>query len=397
MGAVDLGRRDGRRYRRTFYGGTRREVRDKLDAAIHQKKTGGLPTAGRQTVGQFLTAWLEEVAKPRLRPSTYRSYSDLIRLHVIPDLGHIRLERLSAQDVQRMMNAKLEDGLSPRRVQYIRAVMRAALNQAVNWGLVPRNAAGITSAPRSIKHPVRVLTPGDAQRLLDAARGDRLEALYTVALSLGLRQGEALGLRWSDVDLSSRTLSVVYALQRVGGKLQLVEPKTDRSRRTIRLPAIVADALREHERRQQDDRKAAGERWQTSGLVFTTTIGTPLDGTTVTHQFQRLLVKANLPKIRFHDLRHSCASLLLAQGVSPRVVMETLGHSQISLTMNTYTHVIPAVQAEAADAMDRLLLGSAGDQAGGIAVSSSRSRAARTTTTRSPGRIAGISPRATSS
>jgi len=181
-----------------------------------------------------------------------------------------------------------------------------------------------------------------------------------VALSLGLRQGEVLGLRWQDIDLREQRLTVVHALQRVGGKLRLVEPKTARSRRSIKLPTVIVDLLGEHRKRQVRDRLLAGARWQHSNMVFTTTIGTPLEGTLVTHRFPQLLASAGLPRIRFHDLRHSCASLLLAQGVSPRVVMETLGHSQISLTMNTYTHVMPAVQAEAANAMDRIFSPPAG-------------------------------------
>ena len=353
-GVIDLGRVNGKRTRKTFYGATRKEVQERLTAALRERQVGTLPTAGRETVGQFLTGWLEDSAKPKLRPSTFRSYSDLLRLHLIPTIGHLRLERLTPQEVQSLLNAKVASGLSPRRVEYIRAVLRAALNQAIRWGLISRNAAGLSNPPRVTRRPVQVLTPEDAQRFLEVARGDRYEALYTVALSLGLRQGEALGLRWQDVDLNARTLQVRHALQRVEGKLQLVEPKTERSRRTIRMPQVVADSLLQHQARQEELRLLAGGRWTQNSLIFTTTLGTPLEGINVTRQFQRLLAASGLPRLRFHDLRHSCASLLLAQGIAPRVVMETLGHSQISLTMDTYSHVMPAVQAEAADAMDRV-------------------------------------------
>ena len=353
-GVINLGRVNGKRARKTFYGATRKEVKDRLTAALAQQQQGTLPTGGRETVGQFLTNWLEDTARPKLRPSTFESYSGLVRLHLIPTIGHVRLEQLTPQQVQAMLNAKLASGLSPRRVEYIRAVLRAALNQAVRWGMTARNAAGLSTAPRVIRRPVQVLSPEEAQRFLEAAKGDRHEALFTVALSLGLRQGEALGLRWQDVDLRARTLSVVHALQRVDGKLRLVEPKTDRSRRTIRMPEVVADSLVDHKRRQAERRLLAGGRWTNTSLIFTTSLGTPLEGIGVTKHFQDLLAATGLPRLRFHDLRHSCASLLLAQGVAPRVVMETLGHSQISLTMDTYTHVMPAVQAEAAEAMDRV-------------------------------------------
>jgi len=191
-------------------------------------------------------------------------------------------------------------------------------------------------------------------------RGHRLEALYTIAITVGLRQGEALGLRWQDVDLDAGSLRVRHSLQRIEGRLQLVEPKTERSRRTVSLPGVVVSALREHRVRQLQERLLAGSRWQESDYVFTSTIGTPLDGVTVTHRFQETLRRLGMPHQRFHDLRHACASLLLAQGVSPRVVMETLGHSQISVTMNVYAHVIPALQRDAADRMDALLTRSGG-------------------------------------
>jgi integrase len=171
---------------------------------------------------------------------------------------------------------------------------------------------------------------------------------------MGLRQGEILGLRWSDVDLEAATIRVTQALQRVNGRLDFVEPKSQSSRRTIPLPATVARALRAHRSRQLEERLAAGARWRESDLVFTTSVGTPLDCRNVTRRFQAALEGAGLPRLRFHDLRHTAASLMLAQGVPPRVVMETLGHSQISLTMNTYSHVIPALQREAADRMEAI-------------------------------------------
>jgi integrase len=181
--------------------------------------------------------------------------------------------------------------------------------------------------------------------------------VYLVALGVGLRQGEILGLAWSDVDLEASTLTVRHALQRIDGSLVLVEPKSATSRRIVALPVLVRDALRTHRVRQRTDRLLAGSCWHDDprGLVFTTTVGTPMDGIAVTRRFQAILRDAGLPRQRFHDLRHACASLLLAQGVAPRVVMETLGHSQITLTLNTYSHVIPALGRAAADQMDAVL------------------------------------------
>jgi integrase len=202
---------------------------------------------------------------------------------------------------------------------------------------------------------VKPFTPDEARLFLEVIRGDRLEALYSVALAVGLRQGEALGLRWGDIDLNSGTLRVRSALQWLYGKPHFVEPKTERSRRSIALPRVAIDALRPHRTRQFEERLIAGSSWQEHGLVFATTVGSPIHPRNLVRHFHRTLEKAGLPKKRFHDLRHTCASLLLAQGVQPRVVMEILGHSQISLTMDTYSHVIPALTREAANHMDAIL------------------------------------------
>jgi integrase len=245
-------------------------------------------------------------------------------------------------------------GLTPRTVQHIHATLRTALDQAVKWDFAPRNVAMLVDAPRVRRAEVKPFTPDKARKFLDAAREDRLEGLYAVAM-LGLRQGEILGLRWPDINLVAGTVSVRQSLQRVGGKLTAVDTKTDRSRRSVRLPQVTAAALVRHQARQQEERQSAGSLWKENDFVFTTTIGTPMDGPTVTHRFQNLLQSAGLPRMRFHDLRHTCATLLLAQGVHPRVVMEILGHSQIAITMNLYSHVIPAMQEEVATRLDEIL------------------------------------------
>jgi integrase len=220
---------------------------------------------------------------------------------------------------------------------------------------VARNVATLVQPPRVQRYEISPLDADQAQRLLSAIRGDRLEALFSVALAIGLRQGEALGLRWQDVELDAGILRIRHALQRIDGELVLVEPKTMRSRRTIQLPSLAVGALREHRVRQSAERALVGEEWNDQDFVFTSQLGRPLHGATVTHRFQKLLAAAGLPRQRFHDLRHGCATLLLAQGVSARVVMDVLGHSAITLTLNTYSHVVPALQTEAARRMDAAL------------------------------------------
>jgi integrase len=353
---LHLGYERGRRRRKHLYAHTRREALDKLDRARHDRKLGlGFSGNERQTVAQFLDRWLIDAARPSVRPRTYATYESYVRVHLIPAIGSVPLQKLGPADVQRLLNAKLDAGLAPRTVLHIRAVLRHALNQAVRWGILLRNAASLVDCPRVPAYEVRAMSPEEARLLLKAVHGDRLESAYVLALGVGLRQGELLGLEWDDVDLDAATLQVRQTLQRIEGKLRIVEPKTRRSRRVVLLPRFVIAALRAHRARQLEERHWAGSRWHENRFVFTSTIGTPLDGTNVTHRLHVLLDRAGIPRIRFHDLRHACATLLVGQGVHMRVVMETLGHSQIGLTMNTYAHVLPSLQQDAADRMEAAL------------------------------------------
>jgi integrase len=355
--AITLGYQGGKLKRKSFYGKTREEVQAKLIATLNDQKKGLPIITERQTLAQFLQMWLAEVAKQSVRPKTYKTYDYIVKLHIEPALGKKALVKLSPQDAQRFLNDKLKSGLSARTVRHINDTLRCALNVALRWGLVSRNVATLVGPPRIQRKEIRSFTPEEAKTFLETIKGDRLEALFSVALSLGLRQGEALGLRWQDVDFDARTLRVNYAIQRIEGRLQMVEPKTERSRRVLPLPETVLSALRTHRSRQLEERLLLGSHWQETGLVFTSTIGTPLEPRNVVRKFHALLKKAGLPHSRFHDLRHSCASLLLAQGVPARTVMDILGHSQISLTMNTYAHVMPAMKQEAMDLMDSILTG----------------------------------------
>ena len=344
----------GRR-RRVFYGESREEVRRKLNKAIREVDTGTFIDARGRRLGDFLDQWLTEVVRPTVRQWTYAGYEVNVRLHIKPVLGAIKLDDLTPLDVQRWMNRKVAEGLSAKSVRHMRGTLRAALNQALRWGMVGRNVAMLTEPPRGPKYEIKPLEPEEARRFLAAVKGDRLEALYSVALALGLRQGEALGLRWQDVDLDRGRMRVVHQLQRVESKLTLVDLKTELSRRTLVLPASTWLKLRQHHDHQQEEKAAAGRNWQDRDLVFTKVGGQPLEGTTVSRMFHRHLDAAGLTQRRFHDLRHSCATLLLVQGVSPRVVMEVLGHSDVGMTLNTYSHVIPQLRQEAADRMNEIL------------------------------------------
>jgi len=356
-GSVHIGYQDGKRVRKHVMGHSRAEVKEKMAALMRAHDEQRPIPSQRDKVGPFLRRWLDEVAKPALRASTYDSYDDILVAHLIPGLGHIAIAKLSPADIHTFLNAKLNGGLSPRRVEYIHAVLRRAIVTAERWGMVSRNVAKLVDPPRVPKHEIRPLTPEQARLLIETAADDRFRALYVTALGTGLRQGELLGLRWEDVDLDAGRLRVRYALANVGGTLTLLEPKTDRSRRNVVLPESVAVALRSHRTRQRMDRLVAGSRWVDSGHVFTTTIGTPLHAATVTRAFQAALDRAGLPRSRFHDLRHAAATFLLAQGMTLEDVKQLLGHSSITLTSNTYGHVLEQRQRQVAQAMDAVLGG----------------------------------------
>jgi integrase len=353
---ISLGYVGGRRRRRSFYGRTKTEAREKMQAALREVQGGARLPAGRVTVGTFLTEWLEG-ARQSVRPSTHSSYAHWLTRHVIPELGRVRLEKLGPQDVQRLMARKRAQGLSPQSVQHIRAVLRRALQQAVKWRIVTHNAAALADPPRVPRRPLVQVSPEAARQILAAVEGTRLEAVVTLTLFTGLRQGEALGLRWPDLDLDACTLRVGMALQRLRRgpgspcPLVLVEPKTSRSRRSVDFPRAVAEVMRRHRAAQAEERLRAGMLWEEPipGLVFTTVLGRPLDGPTVTKAFQDLLMRAGLPRLTYHELRHGCATLLLASGTDIAVVRDILGHSTIALTADTYAAVLPSLQRAAAE------------------------------------------------
>ena len=355
MAQADLGWQDGKRRRKSIYGRTKSEVQEKLRETLHRKAHGLPPVPEQEMVGTFLRRWLE-IKQGSVRQRTWTRYEQIVRAHLLPSLERVRLARLTPQDVAACLR-HVEASGSAYRARGARDVLRTALNQAVRWELVPRNVAALTDPPRHRPRQIKPLTPGQAATLLSTVSGDRLEGLLTVALGLGLRQGEALGLRWEDVDLEAGQLSVQQTLERAGAEPRFEEPKTERSRRTITMPGVAVAALRRHRTRQLEEQLAAGSRWRKSGLVFTTSIGTPMHRARLHTSFKQILLAAGLPDIRYHDLRHTAATLLLAQGVDPRTIMETLGHSRISMTMDTYAHVMPALKRGAADKMDAILSG----------------------------------------
>lgn len=351
VAALNLGYQGGRRNRKHYFGRTRQEAAQKLQRAQRALADGGALTSDRQTVSSLLEIWLRDSATERVRPRTLERYEGIVRLHLIPALGHIRLNKLTPAHVDAMMNRAFKDGASPRSVAQHRAVLQSPQRRdALGLGESKHREPCRAAARARTRHP-RPNTKG-RQGAPPGLQGDRLEALFTVALTSGLRQGEALGLRWSDLDLEVGVLTVRRTPQRISGSWRLMEPKTARSHRTIPLPAPVAASLREHRARQLKERLRAEGAWEGQAwgdLVFADELGRPLSGFHVLRRFKALLTEAGLPTMRYHDLRHGAASLMAAQGVPARVAMELLGHSQISTTMNIYTHVTADAQRDAVE------------------------------------------------
>ena len=352
--AVDFGWQNGKRKRKTVYGNTRGEVAEKLTVALRAQRRGLPMTAERLTVGDFLERWLLDSAKPQVRPNTFDGYERVLRLHVIPEIGHDRLARLTPQRITQLYERLLAKGLKPRYVRLAHAVLRRALGQAERWNEIPRNPAALVDPPRAERSEVAPLGAEEIDQLLAVAKGDPLEALYVLAVTTGLRQGELLGLRWQNVDLGVGRLAVRQQVQRSPGGWAFTEPKTASIRRVVRLPRIAVDALNRHRVDQLEQRLAHGPDWTDHDLVFPNSRGGPIERQNlVRRSFKPLLQHAGLRPTAFHNLRHSAARLLLAQGIHPKVVQERLGHSSISVTMDVYSHVLPSIQNEAVDALDR--------------------------------------------
>jgi integrase len=361
---LDLGYVQGRRKRVTRYASSEREALAELKRLHREFDAGRLVVnAGQMSVAEYLDYWLAELLPGTVKASTQASYADMTRRHIVPALGHLSLAKLSRDDIRRFVRQLArtksqrrgaDQVLSGRTVNYVHSILRRALEDGRREELVGRNVAGEVPSPRYERREFEPLVPDEARTLLAAAADDRLHAVYVLALVLGMRRGEILGLRWSVVDLDRATLRVQASLQRVGSQLVLTSPKTKRSRRTIPLPQAVVKVLDAH-REAQAVEQARAEAWADDDLVFTTRIGTAIEPRNLSRHFEALRDKAKVRRVRFHDLRHSCASLLFDLGVPLRMVMEILGHSQISTTSDIYTHVMPAQYREVADALDAWL------------------------------------------
>jgi integrase len=320
-------------------------VKEWLLSARNDVKQGVLPQNDKITVSEFMESYMETVAKNTLRPSTQEIYEVYVRVHIKPSLGKIKLKDLSPHHLQAFYSRKIEEGLSKRTVQIIHGIIRRVLNQAVSWGMVTRNVCRLVRAPRPEKRVHTFYTKEQLNTFLASVKEHRWYPIYLLLVYGGFREGEVLGIHIEDVDLTNRVINVRHAVITLKGGLVIAEPKTESSKRAVTLPKVAYDEMKRH--LEQLDRK--------QGLIFTTSTGRPVSPRNLIRHFKESIKAAGLPDIRIHDLRHSHASLLLASGVNPKVVQERLGHASITLTLTTYSHVIPSLQEEVARRLDVIM------------------------------------------
>jgi integrase len=349
----------GGRKRRYVSGKTKAETRNRLARAKAEADArGGLFIPGEDvTLAEYLSRWLSGPLKTRnLKHATIEQYERQVRNHIVPALGRVKLQRLTAHMLQDLYDEKMASGMAPGSVRQLHVVLHSALSHAHKHDVVTQNAAAKTDPPKVCPPEIQPLSSDEARSLLSAARGDRLEALYVLAVTAGLRIGELLGLRWEDVDLDAGVLRVARTLTRAKGGTRFTTPKSGKGR-SIALTSKAIEALKNHRKSQNEERLRLGALWKDNGLVFALERGTPLDASNLDKRsFKLLLKRAEVREnVRFHDLRHTCATLLLGRGVHPKFVQELLGHASIAITLDRYSHWIPSMGAETARAMDAVL------------------------------------------
>jgi integrase len=339
--------------RKTLYGRSRQEVADKLARVLSDRAQGLTFDAGNLKLGEYLDRWLPDI-RDTVTQRTWERYEQIVRVHIKPALGRVRLKALSPTHVRMLYREKLDAGLSRRTVQYIHTTLHKALKDAVSDGLIPRNLAEGIRPPRPMKKEITPLSPKQARAFFAAAHEDRFEGLYVLAVHCGLREGELLGLKWDDVDLETGMLRVRRTLSQPRSGYVFEPPKNGKGR-SIKLTQAATEALKGHLERQLEEIDGSGDYYQDQGLIFPSRKGTPMNATNLTtRSFKPLLKRAGLPNIRLHDLRHTCATLMLCEGVHIKLVQELLGHATISITLDTYSHLLPGMGDETAWAMDRI-------------------------------------------
>jgi len=335
---------DGKRI--VKYSKSQKVVREWLQASQNALRQGTLPKDNRLTVSEFITNYMETVVKHNLRPKTVEANLSLTRTHIIPTIGKIKLSQLRPDHLQNLYSQILDKGLSKRTAQFVHSIIHKSLRQGVKWGFVVNNVADLVIVPKPSRRPPSVYDAKQVIEFLDAVKEDRFFCLFVLAIYGGFREGELLGIHVEDCQLEQGIINVSHAVQyQIGKGVVVTEPKTKSSRRAVKLPAFALKVLKDY-------LKQNGKR---QGLLFTTASGKPINPRFLVKAFKDSISEAGLPDIRFHDLRHTSATLLLSANVHPKIVQERLGHSSITLTLDTYSHVIPSMQDEAVEKLDKLL------------------------------------------
>lgn len=340
-------------HRITKYGKTKKEAYESLQDTLDKLKQGKIVLGPKQTVEQYLTHWLENERRLKIEPQTLQGYRTLLRVHLLPEFGHMRLDQVSREQVQTFCAESLDEGLSPGYIKQIYMLFSSALQEAVENGLLARNPCDRVTLPRVERYKARFLTLEESKRLIAAAKGRRLWFFILVMVTTGARRGEVMGLRWSDIDREKGELRIRQTIVRITG-VGVVEtgPKSLRSDRKVRLSQPVLESLEEQQKYIDSIRIRAGSLWRENDLVFPSKRGGYLDRPTIVREFKCIWGDAGLSYMRFHDLRHSAATLLLAAGVHVKVVQEMLGHANVQTTLQMYGHVLPDMQQGAIDKLN---------------------------------------------
>jgi integrase len=355
--------RDGngkRRYMNKTIRGNKKEAETYLTTTLTNLSAGTFVEPVKLTVEEYLDKWLATAAKARLRERTHDDYIEKLKRYVRPVIGKLKLSDVRPLDVQLIYTAMADRDLSPRTVRYTHAILSSALKQAVRWNMLTRNPCEAVELPRMERKEMQALSPEEAGRFLSKAKEDKYGSVFAFALATGMRPEEYLALKWSDVELEARTATVTRTLVwRKGGGWYFGEPKTTRSRRIVTYPESIAKVLRSHRSKQAENKLTLGASYAPENLVFATVEGKPLNLRNLTlRHFKPILKSAELPtSFRLYDLRHTCASLLLGANEHPKIVSERLGHASITLTLDTYSHVLPSMQQGASDKLERILYG----------------------------------------
>ncbi|MDQ3132860.1 MAG: site-specific integrase [Acidobacteriota bacterium] len=349
-----------RKYFNKTIHGTKKDAQKYLTAKLREKDLGVFIEPASTGLSEYLDRWLEEVAKPRLRESTFSSYEAVLKNYVKPTLGAKRLSDIQAYEVQKLYNDLKKQGLSSRTVRYAHVVFSSAMKQAIKWKMLMQNPCDLCELPRLEKTEMKYLSPEETIKFLDVAKDTKHFVLFLLIIESGMRPEEYLALQWKDIDFQQQALSVRRAIvwKRKGGGFTFTEPKTKKSRRSIPISNSVINALKVHRRKQLEEKLKLGSVYGKLDLVFASEVGTPIQPKNLLDRhFRPLLTKAELPSLRLYDLRHTTATLLLSVGENPKVVSERLGHASIVLTLDTYSHVLPTMQESATGKLEKMMFG----------------------------------------